>query len=227
MHPKLITNDYFVLIRKLCKYRIHVNADSVSAQILQLLYHDDYLTMQQIVTKIVAPSPNYTKKIIQSLQSSGYISNDGLHYTRNYFLTQMGRWFAISSKLNISFLSLCLLSDVYNMVKDNTDTEFYLLSSFRRLFDSKYNENSSAIYSRQHIFRITQCLVNHRLVYRTRYNDVLKMSCETLVNLKQNYDCDLDKLHTWIYEVSSQCNSVFAKNYIISEKHRALLSLIK
>jgi hypothetical protein len=149
----------------------------------------------------------------------------------------MGRWYAISCRLRIPFLSLCLLAEVYYAVKDKNETrlfpdeknhervpEFYMISSFRRLFDASCQDSLSAIYSRRNISKAVQNLVDRKLAYRPYHSNILRISADSLVKL-QRYDYDLYRLHQWNYDISSECRDVFVKDHTMTDKQKRLFSL--
>ena len=214
-------------IQQLILYRRHLKSNSMSSQIIELLYPDQNLTLKEITNQFDSKYYLYIKKIVLDLKRNGYLQvNDDKLYKRNYFLTQTGRWFAISLKLDISFLSLCLLSDVYHAVKDQSNDNYriYLVSSFRKLFDSSYDDNVSAIYSEQNIYKSIHHLIDRNFI-RYVSKDLIKINDTTVTNLNQ-YDEDLNKLHLWIYDVSIECKDFYLENNN-SSTSKQLLSMIK
>ena len=200
------------------------------------------MTINRITDFVCSKPHSYTKKIVQRLLHAGYLSvADNIQKKKNnrqYHLTQMGRWFALSGKLKISFLSLCLLAEVYYAVKDKNEPglppdltnhdedmpEFYMISSFRRLFDSSHQDSISAIYSKRNISKTAQNIVDRELAYRPYSSDILRISADSLAKL-QRYDYDLHMLHQWNYNISNKCRDVFVENYTISNKQKRLFSL--
>ena len=212
-------------IQQLILYRRHIKSNSTSSQILELLYPNQNLTLKEIVNNFDSKHYLYVKKIVLSLRKENYLQVDNnKQYKRNYSLTQMGRWFAMCSKLDIPFLSLYLLADVYCTVKDvdKNSHRIYLISSFRKLFDSSYDESISAIYSEQTIYKNIRHLIDKNLIcYLSK--DLVKMDHTIITKLNQ-YDEDLNKLHKWIYDVSIDCKNIYLENNDMSKQ---LLSLIK
>ena len=197
----------------------------MSSQILELLYPDQNLTLHEITNQFNSKYYLYIKKIVLNLKKENYLNCDNNKlYKRNYSLTQMGRWFAISTKLDIPFLSLCLLADTYHAVKVQSHDNYriYLLSSFRKLFDSSYDESISAIYSEQNIHKSIHHLIGKNLISHIS-KDLVKMNDTIIRNLSQ-YDKDLNKLHQWIYDVSIECKNFYLAN---NDTPKQLLSLIK
>ena len=215
-------------IQQLLYYRRHIKSNSVSSQILELFYPDQNLTLKDITNHFDSRHYLYIKKIVLCLKKDDYlkVDNDDKLYKRNYFLTRLGRWFAVSAKLNISFLSLCLLSDVYYTIKNQSKNKcrIYLISSFRKLFDSSHDDSVSAIYSEQNIYKSIRHLIDKNLIYYVS-KDIVKMNDVTITKLNQ-YDEDLNKLHQWIYDVSINCKNFYLENNN-SFTPKQLLSLIK
>ena len=213
-------------IQQLILYRRHTKSDSVSSQVLQLLYPNQNLTLKEITNNFDSKHYLYVKKIVLCLKRNGYlqVNNNNKLYKRNYSLTQVGRWFAICSKLDVPFLSLCLLSDVYCTVKDvdKNSHRIYLISSFRKLFDSSYDDSISAIYSEQNIYKIMSHLIDRNLI-RHASKDLIKMDDIIITKLNQ-HDKDLNQLHQWIYDVSIKCKNFYLEN---NDTPKQLLSLIK
>ena len=227
-------------LQKLLQYKNHTRSNSTSSYILQLLYPDNCITINRIAGFVCSKSANYTKKVVQRLMHAGYVDvADDIQkkYNRQYRLTQTGRWITISCKLRISFLSLCLLAEVHHAVRNKNEPEsfpyvrnhdhmpdFYMISSFRRLFDSSLQDSISAIYSRRNISKAAQSLIDKKLAYRPYRSDILRISADSLAKL-QRYAYDLHKLHQWNYTISSECRDVFVENYVISDKQKKLFSL--
>jgi len=229
-----------IKLQQLLRYKKHTRPNSTSSYILQTLYPNNCMTINRIVGFVCSKPANYTKKVVQRLVHAGYVDvADDMQkkYNRQYCLTQTGRWVAISCKLRIPFLSLCLLAEVCHAVRVKNEPgsfpharnhdcmpEFYMISSFRRLFDSSLQDSISAIYSRRSISKATQNLIDKKLAYRPYRSDILRMSTDSLAKL-QRYYCDFHKLHQWNYDVSSECRDTFVENYVISDKQKKLFSL--
>ncbi|MCA9813010.1 MAG: hypothetical protein KC483_09155 [Nitrosarchaeum sp.] len=226
-------------IQQLLRYKKHTRQNSTSFLILQILYPNNCITIRKITSLTYPKSHAHTQTIMRRLVRAGYvdIADNIQKYGKQYRLTQTGRWFAISCKLRISFLSLCLLAEVYYAVSKNEPRsssyirdhnrmpEFYMISSFRRLFDSSYQESISAIYSKRNISKAARNLVDRKLAYRPYRSDILRISADGLTKL-QRYDYDLCKLHWWNYEISSECRDIFVEDYVISDKQKKLFSLV-
>ena len=223
-------------MQQLLRYKNHTRRNSASTYILQILYPNNCMTIGKIAS--LAYPKSHAKTIVQRLVHAGYVdvADNTQKYSRQYHLTLMGRWFAISCKLRISFLSLCLLAEVYYAVNEPRSSlrytgnytrmpEFYMISSFRRLFDSSCQDSISAIYSKRNISKAARNLVDRKLAYRPYHSDILRISTDGLVKL-QRYDYDLCKLHWWNYDISSECRDVFVENYFISDKQKRLFSIV-
>ena len=227
-------------LQQLLRYKNHTRQNSTSSYILQILYPNHCMTVNKMTDFVCSKSHTYTKKILQRLVHAGYVdvvNNTQKKHKRKYHLTQMGRWFALSCRLRITFLSLCLLAEVYYVVKDKNESrlfpdaknhervpEFYMISSFRRLFDASCQDSISAIYSKRSISKAAQSLVDRKLTYRPYRSDILRITTDNLSKL-QRYDYDLHRLHQWNYDISSKCRDMFVEDHAMTDKQKRLFSL--
>lgn len=215
-------------VENLLLYKRRMHKNSTSSKILDLLYPDKSYTIKQINSKIDKPY-HYTKNIILALQSDNYLDNDSKLYNRQYFLSPIGRWFAICVKLDhISFQSLCVLAAAYSKIKKHPQKTdgYYMASSFRDLFDESHDDDRnciSAIYSTRNITKSIKMLTDRNLVYWA-FRDVLKFS-PYFFGLLQKYDSDLESLADWNCEVSEKCKKEYLKNLSFDEKKRQVLAL--
>lgn len=215
-------------IENLLFYKRRMHKNSTSSKILDLLYPSQSYTIKQINSKIDKPY-HYTKNIILALQSDDYVDNDSKSYNRQYFLSQIGRWFAICVKLDhISFQSLCVLAAAYSKIKrhpQKTDG-YYMVSSFRNLFDQSHDDDRnciSAIYSSRNITKSIKMLTDRNLVYWA-FQDVLRFEPH-FFGLLQKYDSDLESLADWNCEISEKCKEEYLNNLSFDEKKRQVLAL--
>ena len=216
-------------IAQLLYYKRKIHANSTSWKILQMLYPDIKLTLKQIISNIDQKSYPYTKKITLNLCRDEYLQHDNsTNYNRKYSLTNQGRWFAVAAKLEISFQSLCLLAAVYNKVKIHpygAEQGYYLTSYFRRIFDATFDENVSAIYSKQGIFKSIKNLLDRNLVYQA-FQDVLKIHPYIFEILQSKYDVELVQISRWICSISEKCKEEYLKNLKFTEKQKRLFLLM-
>jgi len=191
-------------------YRNNIKKNSVAARILKTSYDVSEFSLFEMVEKIKKPYL-YTKKITLVLKYSGYLKSKN---RGRYRITQKGRWFVICQRLDgISFLSLCLLAEIYHKVKKNSDL-FYQLSVFRNYYQKDYggnNSSSTAIYKRRNISKSFQLLKERNLVYVV-CGDFIRMTLP-MIEFLEKYNEDLDSLYGW-------CNDTYEKciNHTIEDK---------
>ena len=143
----------------------------------------------------------YTKKIVLELKYSGYLESESRGL---YSITQKGRWFVICQRLDgLSFLSLCLLAEVYHRVNSNPEF-FYQFSSFRQCYEKDYDETftHTAIYRRQNISKSLKHLTSRNLVYVSQ--DFIKMT-NPIIEFLKKYHEDLESLFLWCSDMYEKC----------------------
>ena len=215
-------------IKNLLLYKRRIHKNSTSSKILDLLYPDESYTIKQINSKIDKPY-HYTKNIVLALQSGNHLDNDSKLYKRQYFLSPIGRWFAMCVKLDhISFQSLCVLAAAYSKIKRHPQKTggYYMVSSFRDLFDESYDGDRnciSAIYSTRNITKSIKMLTDRNLVY-WGFRDVLKFTSK-FFDLLQKYDYDLESLADWNCKSSEKCIEEYLNSLSFDKKKRQVLAL--
>ena len=219
-------SNNFSSVEKILYYRRKIHHNSTSCLILQTLYPDKEMTLKKITSCIGKPY-QYAKKTILNMCCNNYLMHNSVQYNRKYCLTKTGRWFAICSQLNISFQSLCLLAAVYDTTKhhpDGPEKGYYMMSSFRRLFDSTFDENASAVYTKRNIFKSAKTLLNHHLMY-SPFCDILKIESCVFEMLQKKYDVELEELSKWNHNVSEKCKERLLYNIELG-KNLQLLGMV-
>ncbi len=215
-------------IENLLFYRKRIHKNSTSSNILQLLYPDKSHTIKQIASQLDNnnKSYHYTKKIILTLHSNGYLDDDSKSYGKSYHLSQVGRWFAICVQLdNISFQSLCILAEAYTKIKRHP-RRYYLISKFRNYFDESYDKErncASAIYSSSNILKSIKQLEERNLAYWT-FRGILKINSKTFEMLCKKYDEELESLAIWNNKIFDKCKDHYINNFSL-EKKRPVIRL--
>ena len=218
-------------IKNILFYKKSIHKNSTSSQILKLLYPIKKLTIKQITFQINDKPYHYTKKIILQMKSNGYLNCNNKKYGKSYCLSQIGRWFALCVILdNISFQSLCILSQVYCQIKKDPANKmtYYMISKFRDSFDNSRDENSScasAVYSHVHILRSVKQLIDRNLVYFVN-SDFLKISLPIFEKL-QKYDQDFVSLVEWQNKTIEKCRDEQFKVVMSIPERKTLFSSIK
>ena len=187
-------------------------------------------TVSQIASKINKPYL-YTKKIVLQMHSDGYLFHDEKKYSRSYFLSQTGRWFAVCIKLDyISFQSLCILSQTYCKVKrdPNSKASCYMISKFRDTFDKSCDDKdgacASAVYTSRNISQSIRMLTDRNLLYWAN-EDFVRISPGVFEHLKK-YDKDFASLTSWQDKMFERCRKEQFKAVMSSTGKKNLLSFI-
>ena len=185
--------------RDLLWYRCNIKKNSTGAKILESSYISGFSLFE--ISEKTKKQYRYTKKIVLSLKYSGYLKSEcrGI-----YSITQKGRWFVICQRLDgLSFLSLCLLAEVYHRVNYNPEF-FYQFSSFRQCYETDYDENFTymAMYRRQNISKSLKHLTSRNLVYVS--GDFIKMT-NTMIEFLKKYHKDLESLFLWCSDTHEKC----------------------
>ena len=202
-------------------YRSNIKKNSTAARILETSYDVSEFSLYDISKKI-KKSYLYIKKITLELKYSGYLEskNRGI-----YSVTHKGRWFVICQRLDgLSFLSLCLLTEIYHKVKKNPNL-FYQLSTFRNYYQIDYSSNNStltAIYKRRTISNSLGLLRKRNLVYVVNCN-FIKMS-QPMIDFLAKYDKDFDSLYSWCNDTYEKCINHTIENNKFNPKIGKLFS---
>ena len=180
----------------------HVRHYSITSKILTALYPDRQMTLQQLCDNLqtnkasvkhalmlmIKPNPRYIKT-----------SDRKEKYNRSYSLTPYGRWFAMCTRLNVSFLSLCMLSDIYVLQKTMNESGtdgFYPVVRIRELIENTTNKNTT--YSGRYLRIKFQQLIKQKIVKRLQKN-IVSIYPNFFAHLKNNYEHDLMLLQRWFY----------------------------
>ncbi|MDH3203155.1 MAG: winged helix-turn-helix domain-containing protein [Nitrosopumilus sp.] len=194
--------------RDLLWYRCNIKRNSTGSKILESSYVSGFSLLE--ISKKTKKQYRYTKKIVLELKYSGYLESES---KGRYSITQKGRWFVICQRLGLSFLSLCLLAEVYHRVNSNPEF-FYQFSSFRQCYETGYDENFTymAIYRRQNISKSLKHLTSRNLVYAL--GDFIKMT-NTMIEFLKKYHRDLESLFLWCSDMYEKCicNTIENNNF--------------
>ena len=220
-------------IKHILLYKKKIHRNSTCSKILEMMYPNTQFTVSQIACNINKPYL-YTKKIIlQMMHSDGYMLHDEKKkYNRKYFLSYMGRWFAVCAQLDyISFQSLCILSQTYCRVKrdpNNKASSCYMISKFRDTFDKSYDEEdgicASAVYTPRNISQSIRMLIDRNLLYWAN-EDFVRISPKIFDHL-QKYDKDFVSLVSWQNKIFEKCRKEQLKAVITSPEKRNMFSSI-
>ena len=204
-------------------YRHNIKKKSTGAKILEMACDVSEFSLFEMSGKIKKPH-HYTKKIVLVLKYSGYLQSE---YRGKYSITQKGRWFAICQRLDgLSFLSLCLLAEIYHKVKTNQEL-FYRFSTFRQYYEKDYCDggcvsSSTSIYSSSNISKSLLLLRERNLVYIVS-GDFIKMT-RPMIDFLEKYDDDLDSLYNWCNDTFEKCMDYSIENNKINPSVKNLFS---
>lgn len=160
------------------------------------------MTSHQICDNLQTNNASVKRTIrIMLKPNTGYIktSEGNGSYDRQYSLTRHGKWFAICFILNVSFLSLCMLSDIYVLQKTMNGTDkngFYPIVRIRELIENTTNKHT--MYSGGYLRKKLRELINQNILKRLQKN-IVSIHPNVFTLLKINYDCDLTLLQRWFY----------------------------
>lgn len=178
-------------IRAASFYNIHLKRSSAGSKILVLLYPDKKYSEEVIADKI-GLTKVHLYIILSRLVQGRLLKLEKDHRGRFYTATQKGRWFAICSKLDLSFLSLCALADAYEM---QTRLEkvglvgFYVFPRFAEIFEGVYSHRNLQ-------FAFEQLKMKKIAVRYVKKS--LRIKPEILENLASSYEKDFEELQKWI-----------------------------
>ena len=178
-------------IREISFYNIYCKRSSGASKVLVLLYPDKRCREGEIVDKIGLNKVNLYITLSRLVQGKLIVLEKD-YETRFYSLTQKGRWFAICSKLHLSFLSLCALADAYEMqtrLEQVGLVGFYVFPRFAEIFDGVYSQGNLRL-------AFEQLKVKN---LATRYvKKSLRIRPEVLKDLRRSYQKDFEELQKWI-----------------------------
>jgi hypothetical protein len=219
-----------IKVKRILLYKKKIHRNSTCSNIMKMLYPDVWFTVSQIASKI-HKSHLYTKKIVLQMCSDGYLSRDEKKYNRKYFLSDIGRWFAVCIQLDyISFQSLLILSQTYCMVKrdPNNRTSCYMISKFRDTFDKSYDDEygacASAVYTSRNISQSIRMLTDRNLLYWANESFV-KINLAIFDHL-QKYDRDFVSLVSWQNKMFEKCRKEQFKAVTSIPEKKNLFSFI-
>lgn len=180
-------------IRAVSFYNIHLKRSSAGSKILVLLYPDKKYSEKVIADKMGLNKVNLYITLSRLVQGR-LVKLEKDSKTRFYSVTQEGRWFAICSKLDLRFLSLCALADAYEMqtrLEKVGQVGFYVFPRFAEIFEGIYSQASIRVAFEQ--------LKVKNLAFRY-VKKSLRIKPKVLEDLRRYYQNDLEELQKWIAE---------------------------
>ncbi len=124
---------------------------------------------------------------------------------RTYSLTELGRWFAISSRLEISFLELCLLacacSTQQRFARSGT-TGLYLRSTFDAVFQD--------YYSKRYISVVFSTLRKKGFAGKF-FNRAIQIYPKTCEGLMSTYGPYFKKIESWLDDLEEKKSDLLSE----------------
>lgn len=189
---------------------IHVKRSSVASRILRWLYPDKKASSDYIGKGIGVDDlgkrgvfSNLVKRRLLSFDCKGVVDSAygskkiaAAGSTRVYFLTQIGRWFAISQYFDLSFLGICAIADAYCLhlkLERERLPCFYVFPRFAEFFGD--------IYATETLRYNFEQLKIKKLAFRSHKKSI-KIYPTVLAELS-NYHEDLLALQNWMFDSQS------------------------
>ena len=131
---------------------------------------------------------------LSRLARSGELSKDGDGLHDKYVLTQRGRFTALTAILEVSFTSLCIMAEVYNMhklqLKNGCRLKYSLLEMDRLLHGVR-----TELQIRQAVWNLTQA------GFTFSVSDHLMALEPKTMDLLRGHDAVLSEMHEWLHRV--------------------------
>lgn len=177
----------------------------IASEIISLLFPDKKRTLIELRqgSDVISNAPRYSlRTALQRLKRRGLVAY-GNDY--RYFLTDLGRWFAISHKLGLSFLELCILACaccVQERYAKSGNKGFYMASSFEKIFKE--------YYSKQYLKDILASL--GKKGYASRYaKGSLSVFEGVREELMSSYGIYLEGLEGWLCSLKEHELEIFSR----------------
>lgn len=171
---------------------------SLSYQILDVLYPANKKTPAELSS---ATGSN-ANMILNRLKKRHFVMQN---QDRTYALTDLGIWFAISCKMRISFLELCVLACaccVQYRYASSGKIGFYMRSTFEGIFKE--------YYSKHHISSVFSSLRTKG--FAVKYvKKTLRIYPKTCEDLMSKYGEQFKRLELWLDELQEKELDIFSK----------------
>lgn len=208
-HDSTVTTYYSVVAmrhavrKKLWVYNYgnrRLESDSLSTRALDALFPDKKKTLPELYRT----TKGNVKLVLQRLRKRCLVTKNP---DRTYSLTETGRWFAISSRLKISFLELCLLACACCTQQRFAGTGtigFYLKSTF----DSIFKE----YYSKRYISVVFSTL--RKKGFGVKFvNSALRIYPKTCEGLMSRYGPYFKRLESWLDDLEEKKLDILTEAY--------------
>lgn len=164
---------------------IRLITGSLSRQVLDILYLEKEIAFWEI-SKLLHRDVHTT---LISLKKKGLVDQNKY---KQYLLTDLGRWLAISHKLGLSFLELCVLASaclVHQRYLTSGKVGYYMQPTFENIFKE--------FYSKQYISHLFSSLVSKGFAFRYA-KKTLRVYQRVYDDIMETYGEDFNKLESWL-----------------------------
>lgn len=169
------------------------------SQLLGILYAESKKT----VAELCNDTKKNVKKTLQKLEKRHLVAQNNQDWT--YSLTDLGIWFTISHKLEVSFVELCALACtccVQQRYASSGKIGFYMQSTFEGIFKE--------YYSKRYIPLIFSSLRSKG--FAVKYvKKTLRIYPKTCEDLMVTYGEQFKKLESWLDELQEKELDIFSK----------------
>lgn len=178
--------------------------------ILSSLYPENKKSIDAIQTssEYISRVSRYSLKVsVQRLKEKGLVVGEkaGKGRSRQYMLTDLGRWIAISHNLDLSFLELCVLACaccVQTRYARSGKLGFYMRSYFERILGEYYSKEYV-----QKTFSSLNCKG-----FASRYvKKTMRVYPQVLEILMGQYGIYFEGLESWLYDLKENELEIFSK----------------
>ena len=194
-----------IMLKNSLNFRLGSNQDSIAARTLNEfnLSGDTPLSLSDILIKLQGDTDNHSEQKIVSraisrLTKKGHIiKTDDCHVDAKHKITLLGKCRVLCNVLDVKFLELCILSEVYTLygfqIKNRCQSS-YVVCDITDYLDSFYTTKTIRNYA------ITLC--TKKLTYR-KADNIIGISEDKASKLSV-YDDILKELHGWVQSVPYQ-----------------------
>lgn len=177
----------------------------LAARLVEALYPENQLAYEDIckAAGVMKDSTrNGARLALYRLKKGSIVSQAP---GRRYQLTDLGRWFAISHSLGLSFAELCILASaccIHERYAKSGSQGFYLHSHFERTFKEYYSSG--------HISNLFSSLARKGLVLR-HSKKTIRISPDVRKGLMARYGKYFERLESWLDSLEENELEIFGE----------------
>lgn len=176
-----------------------IESGSLASQLLGMLYPENKKT----VAELCNDTKKNVKRTLQKLKKRHLVTQNTEDWA--YSLTDLGIWFVISHKLEVSFMELCALACaccVQQRYASSGKIGFYMRSTFEGIFKE--------YYSKRYIELVFSSLISKG--FAAKYvKKTLRIYPKTCDDLMISYGEQFRRLESWLDELQEKELDVFSK----------------